>query len=213
MDENVIKFNLILLEKVSEKLKKNGFEDVWVFENKQQAKQKIIDIIPEKSQVGLGGSMTVAELGIIEELKKKNVQIVKHELSMPLSERKNIWRRALTSDFYIASPQAITYDGKLFFIDKYGNRLTATIFGPGRVILIAGYNKLVPDEDSALWRIRNISAVKNVHRLKLKTPCSTVGYCTDCESQERICNVVSFLLRRPPATEYSIILVNEELGY
>ncbi len=213
MDENVLKFNKILLEKVSEKLKKNGFNDVWVFDNKQQAKQKIIDIVPEKTSVGLGGSMTVSELGIVDELKKKGVSIIKHEHTMSLVQRKEIWRKAFSSDFYISSPQAVTYDGKLFFIDKYGNRLSAIIFGPGRVILVAGYNKLVPDENSALWRIRNISAVKNTHRLNLKTPCTSTGYCTDCQTEERICNVVSFLLKRPSATDYSIILVNEELGY
>ncbi|MFN3966360.1 MAG: lactate utilization protein, partial [Endomicrobiia bacterium] len=201
MDENVLRFNKVLLDKVSEKLKKNGFNDVWVFDDKQQAKQKIVDIIPEKSQVGVGGSMTVVELGIIDELKNKNVSIVKHEHNMTLEQRREVWRKAIVSDFYIASPQAITYDGKMFFIDKYGNRLAAIIFGPGKVILIAGYNKLVPDENSALWRIRNIAAVKNTYRLHLKTPCTTVGYCTDCQTEDRICNVVSFLLKRPPATD------------
>mgnify|MGYP000291885215 CR=1 FL=1 len=214
MNENTKKFNKLILNKVAEQLNKNGFEDVSVVDTKSDAVKKVLELIPENSIVGLGGSMTVRELGLVEQLSaEKKCKILQHKSGMPIEERKTLWREVFSADFYLASPQAISYDGKIFFIDKYGNRVAAVIFGPKKVILIAGYNKLVPDLDTALWRIKNIAAVKNAIRLGLNTPCVNAGKCMDCSSGERICNVVTYLLKRPSATEYSIVLVNDELGY
>lgn len=214
MDENIKKFNKLLLNKIAERLNRNGFEDVYVLDTKSDAVKKVLQLIPENSIVGIGGSMTVGELGLVEELSNgKKCKVVQHKQKMSIDERKGIWREAFSCDFYLASPQAISYDGKMFFIDKYGNRVSAVIFGPKKVILITGYNKLVPDLDTALWRIKNIAAVKNAIRLNINTSCVDAGKCMDCTSDDRICNVVTYLMKRPPATEYSIILVNDELGY
>lgn len=211
LDENTKIVNRVLLERVSVNLKDNKFDQVYTFESITQAREKILSIIPEESKVGMGGSVTIRQIGLAEEL--KNRKIIRHEPAMSLKERKLVWREALMADFYIASPQAITIDGKMLFIDKFGNRGAAVIFGPGRVILIAGYNKIVPDLDAAMWRIRNTAAVKNANRLKLGTPCVRKGQCYDCSSEDRICNSISTLLRKPAATDYTIILINEELGF
>ncbi|MFH2071168.1 MAG: lactate utilization protein [Elusimicrobiota bacterium] len=212
MDENTLKYYEVLLQKTADALKKNNFEDVSIVDSKEQAKEKILKLIPANSKVGAGGSMTVRSLGVMDELKKK-CNIVQHSVGMPLEERKKIWHEATGADFYLASPQAITTDGHLFFIDKYGNRLSAIIFGPTRVVLVAGYNKVVRDLDEALWRIKNVAAVKNAIRLNVKTPCVTAGKCMDCNVPERICNVVTYLLKRPAATDYTVILIKEEAGY
>ncbi|MDI6641897.1 MAG: lactate utilization protein [Elusimicrobiota bacterium] len=215
MDESIRKFNKKLLDKVAQALNKNGFEDVSVLDTKSDAVKKILQLIPENSKVGLGGSMTIREIGLVDELSRagKKCRILQHKPGMSIEERKTLWREVFSCDFYLASPQAITYDGKMFFVDKYGNRVAAVIFGPKKVILIAGYNKLVSNLDTALWRIKNIAAVKNAIRLAINTPCVDAGKCMDCSSDERICNVVTYFAKRPSATEYSIILVNEELGY
>ncbi|MEW6041110.1 MAG: lactate utilization protein [Elusimicrobiota bacterium] len=212
MDENVIKYNRLQLERVKEKLIKNGFEDVRLFENHNDVKEEIIKLIPKGSTVGVGGSVTIRETGILAELEKDR-QIITHRPGTDISERKETWKKAAHSDFYLASPQAISLEGKLFFLDKYGNRLSSVIFGPTRVVLIAGYNKIVKDDAEASWRSKNVAAVKNTNRLKSKTPCIKTGECSDCSSDDRICNVYLSLWKRPPATDYTIFLVNEELGY
>jgi len=214
MDEHKIWYNKLMIEKTVNSLKKNGYNDIHVTDDIEQTKSLLYDIIKPGLKIGVGGSMTVKELNIVDELKKRGEnKIIQHQPGTSIEERLRIWREALTADIYLASPQAVTTDGKLFFIDKYGNRVCATIFGPQKVILIAGYNKIVNDEKEALNRIRNISAVQNAHRLNIKTPCVITGKCSDCDTNDRICNVVSILYKKPSATDYIIIFVNKNLGY
>jgi hypothetical protein len=101
----------------------------------------------------------------------------------------------------------------MILVDGNGNRAAAVTHGPGLVILLAGRNKLVRDTDEGLWRMRNIAALANNIRLKKDNPCVKAGRCVDCSSPERICNVVTMLWKKPRGTEYSVVLVNAELGY
>jgi hypothetical protein len=114
---------------------------------------------------------------------------------------------------YLASPQAVTLDGKLVFLDGNGNRCAAVTWGPGRLVLIAGANKLVPDQETGLWRSRNVAAIANNLRLEKENPCVTTGKCEDCSSPRRICNVVTLLWKKPAASDITVLLVNEDLGY
>ena len=91
--------------------------------------------------------------------------------------------------------------------------MAAMIFGPQKVIVIAGINKIVPDVEAAINRIENIAAPINAKRLDRNTPCTTTGICSDCESQERICNVMTIINKRPHLTDLSVVIVGEELGY
>lgn len=203
--------NTLLLEKTAENLIKNGFKNTLICNNIEETKKLVKSIIKPKTKLGIGGSMTVKELDLVNELKEN--EILQHQQGMSLEERKQLWRKIFYADYYLASPQAITQDGKMFFLDMYGNRVSAIIFGPEHVILLAGYNKIVNDEQTALWRIRNISAVKNVNRLKKNTPCYKTGKCENCNSNDRICRVLSVIYKKPPATEYTVILINHELGF
>ncbi len=211
-DENTKKFYSIVLEKIADSLKKNNFDTI-VLQDVNSVKEYVLSLIGGGKTVGLGGSQTVRSLGIIDVLKENGNEIIIHTSDMSKEERIKIWLKAQNADFYLASPQAITYDGKLVFIDAYGNRVASIIIGPKKVILIAGYNKIVKDLDEAFWRIRNISAVMNNIRLNRPNPCVKTGKCEDCDSKTRICNVLTILYKKPDYTDYQIILVNEILGY
>jgi hypothetical protein len=119
----------------------------------------------------------------------------------------------MDSDFYIASPQAITLDGKLIFIDGTGNRCAAITWGPRHLLIIAGVNKIVKDSEEGFYRMRNISAISNNIRLNKKNPCVKTGKCEDCSSPDRICNIVTILWKKPKIANCTVILINEELGY
>jgi hypothetical protein len=212
MDENLKAGSLKILANAAEALKKNGFEAA-VFADGASASAHILKFVGSGKTVGLGGTMSVAELGLAEKLAAANNEIVTHLPAMGLEERRGVFRLAQAADFYIASPQAVTRDGKMIFVDGIGNRVSAISYGPGRVILLAGRNKLVRDTDEGLRRMRDVAALANNIRLRKDNPCVKAGRCVDCASPERICNVVTMLWKRPRGAEYSVFLVNEELGY
>lgn len=203
---------LKLLEDTAAALKKNGFE-AMVFEDGPSAIRHILALVGSGKKVGMGGSMTVQALGLPEALKKAGNEIITHAPGMSEDERMTTWLKAQAADFYLASPQAITAKGEMLFLDGNGNRAAAVIYGPGRVVLIAGANKIAGTMEEGLWRTRNVAAIANNIRLKKNNPCVKTGKCEDCASPERICNVLTTLLKKPRVTNYTVILINEELGY
>ena len=120
---------------------------------------------------------------------------------------------AFTADFYLASPQAVTMDGKVIFLDHHANRSAAVSFGPGSVILPTGFNKIAFDESSGIFRAKNVAAPINCKRLNLKTPCAETGICTDCDSPSRICRVLEVMHKKPASIKVKIVLCVEEFGY
>src|SRR3989339_1069590 len=149
----------LMLENLKNRLQENNFNEVYVVDTAGEAKDKIMDLIPQGASVGMGGSVTMQQLGVIEDLEKR-CRLLRHKPGMPQEERRKIWRDVFSCDFYIASPQAITSRGEMFFIDKYGNRLAAVIFGPAKVVLVAGYNKITGNFSRALWGVRKGSGGK-----------------------------------------------------
>jgi D-serine deaminase-like pyridoxal phosphate-dependent protein len=212
MDQNRLAASLKILENAAQALRKNGFE-TDVFADGSTAAAHILELIGSGKTVGMGGTMSVADLGLAERLTAAKNEIVTHLPGMGPEERRRTFQRAQAADFYIASPQAVTRDGKMIFVDGVGNRVSAIAYGPGRVILLAGRNKLVRDTDEGLRRMRDVSALANNIRLDKANPCVKAGRCVDCSSPERICNVVTMFWKKPQSAEYSVVLVNEELGY
>lgn len=211
MDENVVKANKIILEAVKNALIKNRF-NAFIFDTKQDIKRHILNMIGSNKKIGIGGSISVREIDIIDELSKSNA-IYTHRPEMSLEERRKVWLNAIDSDFYLASPQAITLDGKLIFVDGTGNRCAALTWGPKHIILLAGINKIVRNFEEGLWRARNIAAIRNNIRLNKKNPCVVTGKCEDCSSDDRICNILTVLYKKPKITEISVLLLNDNLGY
>ena len=124
-----------------------------------------------------------------------------------------IFRQAFTCDTYIMSSNAITENGELYNVDGNGNRIAALAFGPKSVIVIAGYNKLVPDLEAARQRVRDTAAPANAVRLDRKTPCKVLGACRDCRSDERLCSIYSVMAQQSKKGRIKVILVGEQLGY
>lgn len=213
MDTNKVWYRELLLERVVENLKKRGFNAFWS-ETKEDAKNRLLEIVPQTAKVGIGGSITIRELGIIEELEDRGNTIIHHwKTGFTPEEDFQIRREEISTDIFLTSTNALTIDGVIVNTDGVGNRVAGMIFGPRHVILVAGINKIVKDIDDALWRIKNIATPMNAHRLGLNTPCAKLGYCMSCSSNVSICRVTTIIEYKPSKTDFTVLLVNEELGY
>lgn len=192
-------------------LEKNGFI-VNCFETAQEATDYLGNEISGKI-VGIGGSMTVHEMGLYEKLVENNT-IYWHWRIPEGKTAADMLKSARTSDIYITSANGIAHTGEIINIDNNSNRVAEIMYGHKKVYIIAGKNKIETDYEKALYRARNIAAPLNAKRLSMKTPCAVKGdKCYNCESPERICRSLSMLWKKPAACEYEVILINDNLGY
>jgi hypothetical protein len=200
-------------KKTIEKLEAHDFKALYV-KNRQGAVEEVLKHVTPQTRVGAAGSVTIRELGILDQIEARGNLIYDH-WKPGLSKEKilEIRKSQMTSDLFLASVNAITLNGELVNIDGAGNRVNSTIFGPGKVILVAGYNKIVEDVQEAIKRVKNVAAPINAKRLNIDVPCAKVGKCVDCNSPNRICRVVVIHERRPSLTDILVILVGEELGF
>jgi len=206
------KFYEARCQKAVKALIKNGFDAIYV-PTKEEAVKKALELVPPNATVGVGGSVTIRELGIVDELLKRGHVIFDHYLPNSPEEKDRMRKCQLTCDVFFSSTNALTLDGKLVNIDGTGNRVAAMIFGPGRVVLIVGANKITDDLEQAMLRAKQVASPMNAMRLNIKTPCATTGYCSDCASEERICRVTTIIEYKPYLTDFTVIVVGEELGY
>ena len=202
----------VLVQEVIGALKKNQIEAFYA-PNREEAFKMVMDRIPPGSKVGYGGSLTLEELGIKSALKQGNYRFVDRERpGVSPEELFELRRQCLLSDVFLSSANAITRDGKLVNIDAFGNRVAALAFGPSKVIVVAGVNKVVDDLDRALDRIRNYVTPLHTRRRGWKVPCAQTGSCADCRSPERICGFVSVMEFQRDKGRVTVILVGEPLG-
>lgn len=192
--------------KLKENVTKRGFGFAY-FSDKEAAVEYLNGKI-DGTTVGIGGSMTVKEIGLYDKLKSHN------EVSWHMVPGGKI-SDANCAKVYISSLNGVAETGEFINIDGVGNRVAATAYGAKRVYLVVGKNKLAPDFEQALWRARNIAAPKNAARFGLNTPCVTKEpRCYDCDSPERICRELLVLWQKPrPVEEMELILIDEDLGY
>ena len=204
------------VERTLAALRRNDF-DAMNIHTRKEALAKILELIPPNAFVGVGGSVTVRELGLLESLKRRGNKIADHwearQKGLSPEEVMKIRRLLLNSDVLLTSTNAVTETGHLVNTDHAGQRVAAMIFGPKKVIIIAGVNKIVKDVNEALERIKNVAAPMNAKRLNVSVPCTRTGICSDCDSKNRICNVTTIIERRPIHTDITVILLQEELGY
>ena len=205
MDEQVAK--------TMENLKRHGF-DVRFCETTAAANQLIDSFVQPGAAVGFGGSVTIQEMKTAEYLKAKAIEVIDHNLPGLFAEEKAVLRRReMSCDVFLTSSNAVTEDGQLYNVDGAGNRIAAMTFGPGKVLIVCGVNKIVPDLAAARERVRKIAAPLNNIRLATGNPCVQAGHCVDCQGNGRICRVTAVMDRKPLVTDITIILVNEKLGY
>ena len=198
------------MNEIVRKLEKRGFT-VHRAATAAEAREKLLEMTADAQSVGIGGSMTIRQLDVADTLLARGQKVYWHWL--PGVDPGEMRANAMLSDVYLCSANAVTEDGKLLFIDGTGNRVAALAFGPKRVILVIGGNKLSGDETEALARIREQACGPNGRRLGLKTPCALTGKCADCASSQRMCNAFLKLERCPGSHPVDVILVDEPLGY
>jgi L-lactate utilization protein LutB len=178
-----------------------------------EAVEKALSLMPEGSSVTWGGSMTLTECGLMDALKTANYEIIDRDTAKTPEESRVMYSKQVLADYFLMSTNAITIDGELVNIDGRSNRVSCLCWGPQNVIIIAGMNKVVPDVESAIKRVRNMAAPANCVRLNKNTPCAQTGKCGDCYSQESICSQVLITRRSSAPNRIKVILVGEELGY
>lgn len=199
--------------KAVEALTKNNFAACYV-KTRQEAAEKVLALIPANATVGVGGSWTIAELGVLDTLANQGHTIFDHNKpGLAPDVVLDLRHKQLSSDVFLCGTNALTLDGKLVNVDGVGNRVASMIFGPKRVVVVVGINKIVRNVDEAEKRIEMFAAPINNKRLSRPNPCTVSGMCMDCQGPTRICNITTIIRRRPPATDMHIIVVGEELGF
>lgn len=196
-------------------LKKRNMEGIYC-KNSKQAVDEILDMIADGALVGLGGSETIIESGLVDALRKKDIRLLdRYKEGVTKDEVDAMRQEGMISDVYITSSNAVTMDGKLVNIDGTGNRVAAMIFGPKKVIHMVGMNKAVRTVEDAISRIKNHAAPLNSVRVNIETPCYHLGYCNDphCHPPHRICSQLVILEANMVPDRVMVVLVGEELGF
>jgi hypothetical protein len=192
----------------------NGFDAVYCA-TPGEAADAIVIAAAGAMNIGFGGSMSVAGLGVESVLREMGKEILNHSNpALSREDRIEVMRRGLTCDLYLTGTNAVTFSGEMVNIDATGNRVASMIFGPRKVIVVAGRNKLVDGSPrDAIARVKALATPPNSRRLKFKTPCASSGFCSDCNSPDRLCRVTTVLDRRPRMTAMTVLVVNADLGF
>jgi L-lactate utilization protein LutB len=216
MPEPIDRYWKIRLDDTKEQLEANNFE-VSIATDLNEAKRIVLEkMIPEIKPQSLawGGSMTVVNSGLYDALKSaKDMDVIDSlDKSVPMEELVERRRNALLVDLFITGTNALTEDGQLINLDMIGNRVGALTFGPKHVIVLVGRNKIVPDLEDAMARVKYVAAPANAIRLDMKTPCTKTAFCHDCDSPQRICNSWTITEKSFPKGRIKIILINQDAG-
>jgi L-lactate utilization protein LutB len=210
MDKNTQQIQRVRAVRAVENLKRNKFDAHFV-ESVEQMNELISTMIPAQSTVAVGGSMSLFETGVIEWLRQQPVTF--YDRYNPENDVQEMFRKAFYADVFVTSTNAVTMEGELLNVDGSGNRTAAMIFGPKKVLVITGINKLVKNMAEAEQMIKRTARPMNNERLNTNNPCRLVGECTECISESRICSVFVRTARSHVRDRICVILVNEDLGY
>ncbi len=223
-DANVKKHIMTKLIKCAKALSDNNME-AFVVSTKEEAKEMCKNLLADCNTVTMGGSMSANECGITEMLSNGDYTFYnRNREGITPEEINDIYRKAFSSDAYISSSNAITENGELYNVDGNSNRVAAMLFGSRKLIVVAGYNKIVRNIDEAVERVKNVAAPVNCLRLGIDSYCAHTGNCISCESEgaemaegckadSRICCNYTVMARQRNKDRVKVILVAEELGY
>ncbi len=214
MDEHQMVWNEKVAEKLIGNLVKRRMEGSYA-STADQARDEVIAMISPGSSVFRCGTMTATYAGLWAAITKlPDVDLIDpYEPGIKPEEGLSRRQKGMSADFMIASSNAITLDGKLVNLDGMGNRVAAMSFGPKKVILMVGMNKVVPDLESAIARVKHYAAPVNNIRYGLKNPCVETGLCNDCKSPSRICNMWSIIEGHMIDKRIHVKLIGETVGY
>ena len=214
MDKHQVLWSEKVARSIIDHLEKRRLEGSYT-SSAAQALDEVVAMIPPGATVYRSGSMTTTNLGLWEKVAAlPGVNLLDPYLpGLSPEEGMEIRRRGMSADVMIASSNAITLDGKLVNLDGMGNRVAAMIFGPTKVILVVGVNKITPDLESAMARVKHYAAPINSMRINYQNPCVETGLCADCRSPQRICNMWSIIEGQMIKGRIHVKLVGENLGY
>lgn len=178
------------------------------------ARDLLLDLSAGYSSYGFGGSDTVRQLGLTEALEGRGKTLYDH-WQADLSPEADLQLRLEQGrcDCFFCSANAVSTSGEIVNVDGIGNRTNAMTFGPRKVFIVAGMNKVVTSLDAALRRVREVAAPMRAKSLDRQTPCTKTGTCQDCRSPQRICRVTAILHRKPILTDITVVLIHRALGF
>jgi hypothetical protein len=201
------------LDRLAATLIKRGYQ-VQVCADAPAVNAAALALIQPADQVGIGGSVSLRELGLDTAVKERCRQVADHwQPGLSGAEVAATVRRHPASDVFLTSCNAVTMNGQLVNIDGTGNRVASMIYGPKRVVAVIGWNKLAEDLDSALARVKQVACPLNSRRKELGHPCEKAGRCVECQSPSSMCMVTTIIEHRPPTIDFHIILTPMELGF
>lgn len=212
MDKNVKAARMATLERVAKALTANRME-ARVVEDREELLSILRGMLGKGDSVASGGSVTLEETGVNALLSGGDYDFYFRGRADEKGEPMDVLRAAFFCDWYFSSSNAITEDGLLYNVDGNANRVAALCFGPKKVIVIAGYNKVVRNLHAAAERVKAVAAPANCIRLGKKTPCAAAGRCMDCKSPDHICcdRVIHGFQRDPERIK--VFLLPEDFGY
>lgn len=177
------------------------------------ARAKIMELLPDSGTIGIGNSKTLKDMDISSLLRDKGFSVLDKTYAATREEARELKRRALLADWYLSGSNAVSLDGRIVNIDHSGNRVAALIYGPDRVIIIVGKNKIAPTLDEAVARARHHAAPLNAKRAKMNPPCTTTGNCVDCRHPQRVCNNLVIIEGQADPHRMTVIIVGEDRGF
>jgi L-lactate utilization protein LutB len=217
MDEPIKNYWQMRLAHVKKALEGNNFE-VFIAGNAEEAKKIVLEeILPkiEVKKISRGDSLTFEATGLHKKFRDDSSFDVIDPFEEDLSddEAYERCRQALYVDLFFTGTNALTESGTLVNLDGWGNRVAGLTFGPKYVVLLIGRNKIVPDLDEAVSRIKDYAAPINAMRWDYETPCVKTSFCEDCNNPQRICSTWTITERSFPKGRVKVILINEEFGF
>ena len=216
MKDPVNNYWQLRLQELQERLNANNFE-THITASAEEAGRLIVEQIALKAKavtVSHGGSMTLAATKALDLLQEREgfEMIRVDDPNLSAEEKSERRRQGMLVDLYLTGTNAVTEDGQLVNLDMIGNRVGAITFGPKKVVIVVGRNKIVADLETAMHRIKDYAAPTNTMRLDMKTPCVKTSVCADCSSPGRICNYWTITEKSFPKHRIAVILVNDDLG-
>lgn len=193
-------------------LEKRNMEGYY-FETSEEAVKAILEMIPDKSSIAWGGSVSFTETGMLDALKAGDYELIDRTLAQTPQQAREIFAKTVLSDYYFMSSNAITTKGELVNIDGNSNRVACLCHGPAHVMLLVGMNKVTSDVESAVKRVRTHAAPANAARLHKETPCGKTGVCADCIMDGCMCSNIVITRRSAHKGRIKVFLIGEELGF
>ena len=191
---------------------RNRHFDAWYCDTKEDALAKVLELIPEGAKIGWGGVLAAQQIGLFDALRAGNYDLLDRDLCETAQEREQMMKDALFADVFLTGANGLSLDGQMVNIDGTGNRVGAIIYGPKKVIVIAGMNKVCDTMEEAVKRAREVAAPLNMMRFMKDTPCAATGKCGDCKAEGCICNQIVITRHCRPVGRIQFVLVGEQLG-